>query len=410
MSRLVLRDASLLDGNNPARKATVVVAGERIEAVSDVRVETRPGDRVLELAGRTVMPGMVMSHFHAGYWMTGASGRPVGLETHPSLQAIRAVANVRTALECGFTGAISAGSPHGIDAALKTAIAEGTIPGPRLIAGSRDIGSTGFSADFSFPSYMHVGARGGVNTGDGPDGIRRAVREEIKDGAEIVKLFVTGGHATIGTGMRWELSREEFAAAVDAAHERGVWTRGNIASAEATLLAMDLGVRIIDHGDGLDQRCIERLVETGTFLAPSMLFPKTVMQAMAGQPWADSMKPDWDAMATILPKANAAGVKLLVGDDFGAFTLAHGQYAEEMALYVEEIGIPALDVIRWATRNGAEAMGMGNETGTVEPGKLADLLVIDGDPSADITVLQDRSKLLAILKGGALVKDVLGAV
>jgi len=233
------------------------------------------------------------------------------------------------------------------------------------------------------------------------------VREEIKDGAEIVKLFVTGGHATIGTGERWEMSREEFAAAVEAARERGAWTRGHIASAEATLLAIDLGVRIVDHGDGLNEECIDRLVETGTFLAPSMLFPKFVMQAMAGNPWADAMKPDWDAMAAILPTANAAGVKLLVGDDFGAFGLTHGDYWQEFALYVNEVGIPALDVIRWATKHGAEAMGMGDEIGTIEPGKLADLIVLDGDPLADVAIFQDRAKLLAVVKGGKLVKDML---
>ena len=407
MGRLVLQGANLLDGNAPARRADVVVSGERIEAVSEGPVETGPDDRVVDLAGRTVMPGMIQGHFHSGYWNTGASGRPVGLEVSPALQAVRATANVKTALECGYTGVISAGSPHAIDAALKAAIEEGTIAGPRMIVGSRDVGSTGFSADYSYPSYMQLGVTPGVRTGDGPDGIRRAVREEIKDGAEIVKLFVTGGHATIGTGERWEMSRDEFAAAVQAAHERGVWARGHIASAEATLLAIDLGLRIVDHGDGLDERCIERLVETGTFLAPSMLFPKFVMEAMAGNPWADAMKAEWDAMAAILPKANAAGVKLLIGDDFGAFGLNHGDYAREFALYANELGIPALDVIRWATRHGAEAMGLGDETGTVESGKLADLLVIDGDPLSDISLLGSRSNTLAVIKGGELVKGEL---
>lgn len=407
MPRLVLNNANLLDGDRPARRANVVVSGERIESVGEAPVEAGPNDRVVDLGGRTVMPGMIQGHFHAGYWGTGASGRPVGLEVHPSLQAVRATANVKTAIECGYTGAISAGSPHAIDPALKAAIEEGTIVGPRLVAGSRDVGSTGFSADYSYPSYMQLGVKPGVNTGDGPDGIRRAVREEIKDGAEIVKLFVTGGHATIGTGERWEISREEFAAAVEAANERGAWTRGHIASAEATLLAIDLGVRIVDHGDGLNDKCIDRLVETGTFLAPSMLFPKFVMQAMAGNAWADAMKPDWDAMAAVLPKANAAGVKLLVGDDFGAFGLGHGDYWQEFALYVNEVGIPALDVIRWATKHGAEAMGLGDETGTIEPGKLADLLVLDGDPLADVAIFQDRTKLLAVVKAGKLVTDML---
>jgi imidazolonepropionase-like amidohydrolase len=405
MVRLILANANLLDGDNPARRASVVVEGERIAALSAGPVEARPDDRVVDLAGKTLMPGMILGHYHAGYWGTGGSGKPVGFEATPALQAIRATHNLRTTLDCGFTGAISAGVPHAIDAALKDAMAEGLIEGPRLIASSRDVGSTGFSADLSYPDWWQLGARGGVNTANGADDFRRAVRQEIKDGAEIVKLFVTGGHATGGTGKIREITEAEFAAAVEAARDRGCKTRAHIASAEATLLAVKLGVHIVDHGDGLDDACIDALAASGTFLTPSLLFPKEIMKMMAGQPFAEAMRADWDAMAAILPKANAAGVKLLVGDDYGAFSLTHGRYGEELAIYVDEVGIPALDVIRWATKHGAEAMGLADQTGTIEPGKLADLVVVDGDPSADIAVLQDRAKILAVFKGGRAVKD-----
>jgi imidazolonepropionase-like amidohydrolase len=405
MARLVLQDANVLDGDNPGRRATVVVAGERIESVGAGPVELRPDDRVIDCTGSTVMPGMVLGHFHAAYWNTGGGGRPVGLEAHPSLQAVRAVANARTALECGFTGAISAGTPHAIDAALKIAIDEGTIPGPRLIAGSRDVGTTGFSADMSNPSYLQIGAPSGVTIADGPDEMARAVRQEVKDGAEIIKIFLTGGHATGGTGEDWLMSEAEFAAASAAARQRGAKTRAHLASKAAILLSIEHGIHIVDHGDGMDDECIDRLVESGTFLTPSLLFPREMMQAMAGHPFAEAMREPWQQMAAILPKASKAGVKLLVGDDYGAFTLNHGRYGEELALYVHECGVPALEVIRWATKHGAEAMGLGDQAGTVEAGKLADLLVVNGDPSADIALLQDRANLLAIMKGGVLVKD-----
>src|SRR5688572_30319655 len=123
MARLVLKDASLLDGDTAARRATVVVEGDRIAAVGTGPLEARPGDRVIDLAGKTLMPGMILGHYHAGYWQTGSTGKPVGFEASPALQAIRAAHNVKTALDCGFTGVISAGTPHGIDAALKAAIA-----------------------------------------------------------------------------------------------------------------------------------------------------------------------------------------------------------------------------------------------------------------------------------------------
>ncbi len=410
MNRLIFLNANLLDGDRPARKANVVVRGERIEAVTEGPVEATPGDRLVELAGRTLMPGMVQAHFHAAYWNTGNSGRPLGLEVHPSHAALRAAANYRTALDCGFTATIGGGSPHAIDASMKLAIAEGALVGPRIMAGSRDISSTGHSGDVSYPAWMKIGAAGGIHIADGPEEIRRAVREEAKNGAEIIKLFVTRGHGTGGSGNDWDMAPEEIEMAVRTATERGIKTRAHVSSRDAVLFCIDTGIHIIDHGDGFDERCIERITARGAFLIPSLWFPKRMMQIAPGIPYTEAMKPEFDAMAAILPKANAAGVKLLTGDDFGAAGVDHGTYAEELILYVNEIGIPALDVIRWATKHGAEAMGLGDQTGTIQQGKLADLLVIDGDPSADITVLRDRTRLLAIIKGGIAIKDQLAGL
>jgi imidazolonepropionase-like amidohydrolase len=203
------------------------------------------------------------------------------------------------------------------------------------------------------------------------------------------------------------MSREEMAAGIEAAHLRGVKVRGHIANREAIHMALDLGMDVIDHGDGLDDECIERLVDTGTPLVPSMLFPARLLQSMAGASlgFTDSMKQDLEAMAEVLPRANAAGVRLVLGDDYGAIGLPHGCYGEELAYYADEIGIPVLDVIRWATKHGAELMGRGHELGTVAQGKLADLVVVDGDPVADVTLLADRDKLVAVVQGGRLLTD-----
>jgi imidazolonepropionase-like amidohydrolase len=410
MTRLVLKDANLLDGDKPARRANIVVAGERIEAVSAAPVEARPGDRVVALGGRTVMPGMVQAHFHAAYWKLGGGMRPLGLDVSPAHTTLRAACNLRTALDCGYTGVIGAGGPHAIDPAMKAAIAEGSLIGPRIMAGSRDVSSTGHSGDTSSPSYLQIGALGGVRVADGPEGVRRAIREEAKDGAEIIKLFVTRGHGTGGTGGDWEMAPEEIEMAVRTATQRGVKTRAHVSNRDATLMCLEYGVHIIDHGDGFDEQCIDRILAKGAFLAPSLLFPKRMMQIAPGIPYTDAMKPEFEGMAAMLPKINAAGVKLLTGDDYGAAGVDHGLYNEELALYVNQIGIPALDVIHWATKHGAEAMGLGDQTGAIEPGKLADLLVVDGDPVADITVLGDRAKLLAILLGGTAIKDELAAL
>ena len=408
MTRIVFTNANLLDGDNPARPANVVVSGDRIESVGNGPAETRPDDRVIDLAGKTLMPGMVCGHFHAAYWGTGGGGgRPVGLECHPSLQAVRAVANMKTALDCGFTGAIGAGSPHQIDAALKTAVEEGTIAGPRLMTGSRDVGTTGFSADMSNPSFLQIGAQTSVTTADGPDAMARIVRQEVKDGAEIVKFFLTGGHATGGTGADWLMTEAEFAAGVGAAHQRGAKARAHLASKESILLSVKLGVHIVDHGDGLDEECFAPLIDSNTFLTPSLLFPKEMMAVMPGHAFTDAMKQPWDEMAAILPAASKAGVKLLIGDDYGAFTLTHGRYGEEMELYVRECGVPALDVIRWATKHGAEAMGI--DAGRSRPASSPTWWWSTAIPRRTSAVLKDRAKILAVMKGGVAAKDGLAA-
>ena len=411
--RLVLRDATVLDADGARPRSTVVVEDRRITTVrTGAPVDTGPEDRLVELAGRTVMPGMVSSHFHATYNELGSKTAPFGLEEPPALQAVRAAHHLELLLRSGFTGAVSAGAPFAIDASMKAAIAEGLFPGPRLMAGSRDVSTTGHAGDKSFPWYWDVGARGAINRSDGPDAFRRAVREEIKQGAEIIKMFVTGGHGTVAPSEQTEMTPRRSRPGLRRPTERGALVRGHIANREAIHMALDAGIDVIDHGDGLDAMGIERMVELGTFLVPSQLFPVRFAEMMGGGGlgFTAAMAEDIERALAVLPKANEAGVKLLCGDDYGAISLPHGRYADELEFYVKEAGIPPLDVIRWATRNGAELMGRAHELGSVREGYLADLLVVDGDPLADIGLLQDQSRLLAIMKGGTLVQDDLGAL
>jgi imidazolonepropionase-like amidohydrolase len=406
VSRLVLNGANLIDGQSPARRASVVIEGRRIAEVHDEpRAPVHEGDRVLDLGGRTLMPGMISCHFHATYHDLGSRPAPFGLEDPPALQAVRAARNLETLLRCGFTGAVSAGAPFAIDASMKQAIAQGLVQGPRLMAGSNDVSTTGHAGDKSFPWYYEIGARGAVHRCDGPAEFTKAVREEIKAGAEIIKMFVTGGHGTVAPKERLEMTREEMAAGIIAAHQRGAKVRGHIANLEAIHMALDLGMDVIDHGDGLDDEAIDRLVDTGTFLVPSQLFPRRFAESMgtAALGFTDDMQADVQDALDILPRANEAGVKLVLGDDYGALGLPHGCYADELAFYVEEAKIPPLDVIGWATKNGAELMGRGHELGTITEGKLADFLVVDGDPLADVRVLQNRQALVIIAKGGEMV-------
>jgi len=414
VSRLVLTGARVVVGDGTVLDAaTVVLDGDRIAWVGPDADGTAPvggpraGDREVDLAGRTVMPGMVNCHFHATYHNLGAVPAPFGLEEPMALQVVRAVRNLERLLLAGFTGAVSAGAPFAIDASMKTAIDRRLIAGPRLVPCSRDLSTTGHAGDTSFPPHWEIGALGAIRRSDGPDEFRRSVRLEVKEGAEMIKLFVTGGHGTVGPRERTEMSADELGAAIGAAHQRGVRVRGHIANKDALLLALDLGIDIVDHGDGMDAECIERLLATDTPVVPSMLFPARFLASMGSGAlgFTDDMRHDIDAMAAVLPVANAAGVRLVLGDDFGAVNFPHGPYADELAYYVEEVGIPSTDVLTWATRNGAEVLGRGDDLGTVTTGKLADVLVVDGDPVADITVLRDADALLAVIQGGRLVTD-----
>ncbi len=417
MGRTVFHQARVLDADGPQGGRTVVIEGRRITEVRPADQDSGlgpsgPEDRVVDLGGRTLMPGMVTSHFHATYHELGSKLTPFGLEEPPAVQAVRAAGHLELALRSGFTGAVSAGAPFAIDAGMKLAMAEGLFPGPRLMAGSRDVSTTGHAGDKSFPWYWDVRAQGAIHRADGPEEFRRAVRREIKEGAEIIKMFVTGGHGTVAPAERTEMSPAELSAGIEAAHERGALVRGHIANRDAIHMAIDAGIDVIDHGDGLDERAMERMVSAGTFLVPSQLFPSRFAEMMGGGGlgFTAEMRQDVERGLAVLPVANAAGIKLLCGDDYGAVGLPHGRYAEELAFYVKEAGISALDVLRWATRNGAELLGRGHELGLVREGFLADLLVVDGDPLDDIGVLQDRDRLLAVLKGGTFIEDRLAQV
>jgi len=400
----------VLDGEHlPEHRLTVVVEGNRITSVSERdSVEVGPDDRVVDLDGRTLMPGMVTCHFHATYHELGLLPGPFGLSEPPALQAVRAVTNLEKVVMSGFTSAVSAGAPFGIDASMRRAVDEGAIVGPRLVPGSRDVSTTGHANDFA-PWYWRVGEPGALHLCDGPDEFRKAVRQEIKEGARIIKMFVTGGHGVPRSPERIEMTRDEMAAAIEAAHLRGAMVRGHIANRDAILMAVELGMDVIDHADGMDGECIDRIVAAGTFVVPSIFFLSRYAELMKDQnpAAAQAMQEELDAALAILPVAQEAGVRMVLGDDYGAAGFPHGIYGEELEFYVKVAGIAPLEVVRWATANGAALMGRADDLGTVTAGKVADLLVVDGDPITDISVLADRTRILAVMKDGRFVKDEL---
>lgn len=405
MPSIVLTNANLIDPDEGSRgPATITIVGERVEAVTFGRgAPIRPDAKVYDLKGRSVMPGLHSCHFHSSYSALMMLGTPVGMEAPQPVQALQAAYNVGLALKAGVTSVSSAGAPFAIDACLKIAIEKGLIAGPRIMAGSRDVSTTGHAYDETFPWYWEGVTPPYVVSCDGVDAFTRAVREEIKRGSEIIKVFATSGHGVPGVDDgEVDLTHEEFAAIAKAAHQRKAKVRAHISNLAGIRMALDVGIDLIDHAEGLDDKSMNRIVASGTFVCPSLLYCQRYVERRKG-PAADAIRRGMDHMLEMVPKANKAGVKLLLGDDFGSVLIEHGEYGEELDYYVNVVGIPARDVIRWATRYGAELME--HDAGHVRPGSLADLLVIDGDPLADIRVLKDTANILGILKGGAFEKN-----
>jgi len=402
----------LLDGRHD-----VIVDRRRI--VSIVPSGGHVADDAIDLGGTTLMPGLITSHLHPDFFRYElTSGDRPGKELPPGVMMAIGVRTCRVLLESGFTGYSGAGCAHDIDVQLKMAIAEGIIDGPRIRACGHHIGTTGDVNNRSDWWKAHTDP--GIDLcGDGPDELRKLVRTEISRGVETIKVFASAGHGIPGANRR-TMSRTELAVVVEAAHERGAKVRAHVTDKAMILECIDLGVDIIDHGDEIDDECIERMVEAGTFWVPSMVYLWSVLEIGYGRYFG--VTPElYEHMRTTVPVAHRAGVRVLIGDDYsGVFRslidddpLDHqvGNYARELEFYAGFDGLTPLDVLRWGTSNAGQLLADPPErVGVVEPGAAADLIVVDGDPLSDLSLLaRPEQSLRAVIRDGSLVIDRLSA-
>tara|TARA_Y100001970_G_scaffold73035_1_gene92620 strand:+ start:2334 stop:3614 length:1281 start_codon:yes stop_codon:yes gene_type:complete len=353
--------------------------------------------------GKFVMPGMTESHVHLSY--NNSHPKQLNIEPLP-IAMLDAVDNARILLGSGFTSAISFGSAQGLDIPLRDAINAGRIPGPRLAASDRDLGSTGSNADGTF---------GGDNSkkiiADGPWAIRKAIRSLAKRRCDIVKIFLDGeALSEFAPPGILTYSDEEVAAAIEEAHIREMRVVTHSRSAEAVKQAVRHGVDIIGHANYLDDEAVDMLEakRDQIFVCPAIAWEIALLDrgGELGLP-RDAMEQrgyqkEVDETISAVKRLRDSKVRVLVGGDYGLNITPHGTNSKDLEYFVDLFGMSTSEALLCATRDGGAAADTSGMVGTLEEGKYADLVIVDGNPLDDIRILQDHGRIVGVMKDGVM--------
>lgn len=403
--RMLLRGGAVLDVDaGTLWRADVLLEGRRIASVGPGLAAADA--RVVELGGRTVMPGLIDCHVHVC-----ADGMVSYPTLFPSLVTARAARLLNETLLRGFTTIRDMG---GADAGLRRAVEDGLFAGPRMFVSGRPLSQTGGHGDMRNPADAcpACALRAEANmmvVADGVDGVRRAAREEIRRGVDQIKIMASGGVSSPADPVDYDqYALDEIAAVVDEAARAGKYVAAHAYTPTAIMRAVGSGVRTIEHGNFLDEAAAELMAARGAILVPTLVVYRRVVQHAAEVGIsAFHLEKAREVLATgarSLEIAQRAGVRMALGTDL--FRAPKQYQAEELLIRAE--ALPAAEVLRQATIHGAEVVRMQGRLGRVAEGYLADLLVVDGDPLADLRVLQDQGAQIAmIIKDGACVKDSL---
>lgn len=400
----VLAGCRLIDGVSDAPRENHYVEVRHGKVVAAGPVAKAPKDKGVhryDCQGRTVMPGLIDCHVHMVY--AGAKNMEEAMRFPVEAAVINAVVHARAILNAGFTAVREVGTIGNTSVAMRDAVAARKIYGPKVVASGRGIGTTGSGNDVLPPHWESTAGRLVV---DGVDAIRKAVRRQTREGVDNIKFIASGGefHPTNYTWMT-TISEDELRAGIEEAKRWGKTVAVHAQSYDSVKFALRAGADTIEHGTRLDEESIELFRKSKAYLVPTLCTLYSVLnlgeKLGLSKKQRDEMKvnqPLWEAS---IREAHRAGVQIASGGDLGN-RMPHGDNAVELE-YLATLGIPAMSVLQAATSVAARAIGRGDRFGAVKPGLEADLLVVDGDPLADLRVLQEESRLNMVFQDGEMV-------
>ncbi len=400
--RTIIQAGRLLDVKTGkiATNQAIVIEGDKIVSVGPASsVKTSAGDHTINLANATVLPGLIDAHTHITF---NPQFGYESLAISVPREALIGAHNARVTLEAGVTTVRNVGATGYADVALRDAINAGDVPGPRMLVSGPALGITGGHCDNDLlPSEYHATE---IGVADGVEQVQHKVREVIKYGADLIKVCATGGVLSKGDDPNAsQYTLEEMKAIVADAHRLGRRVAAHAHGAQGVIWASEAGVDSIEHGHLMNDAAIATLKKNGTYLVPTLYLIDWQREHAAEANLPDFVKKKMELVSQMakgnIKKAIEAGVKIGMGTDAAVYP--HGLNAHELAVYVS-LGMLPLQAIQTSTINDADLLGWADKVGTVEPGKWADIIAVDGDPLQDITTLQH---VKFVMKGGEVVKD-----
>lgn len=401
---VVVHAGRLLDrpGRAPRGPSTVVIRDGRISEIRDGFVDVPGARRVYDQRSRFVLPGLIDSHVHLESDAGGQQGQLEDVQLETAELAYQALVNAHKTLRAGFTTVRNLGDRHGVTLALRDAIRAGKVVGPNIVDAGRPISTTSGHMDYAigyredFREVLH----GLDNLCDGIESCRRAVRTQVGRGVDVIKIATTGGvNSPIGAGIGQQMFADEARAIVETARLYGRKVAVHAHGVDGIAVALAAGVDSIEHGTMLDDATIATMARQNTFYVPTLSTVNGYIERLAANPDAYSpevrAKVEWRIRVTgqSLEKAVPRGVRIAFGTDAGVSR--HGRNADEFELMVKHGMTPAA-AIEAATVNAAALLGL-DDVGTLEPGRRADLIAVDGDPLTDVTVLK---RVAFVMKDG----------